>query len=96
MYSNTKKLVYQKKKWRLKMTSTLVFIVAVLAGLTILRVLTEETTKERLYYGMPVDVTHNGILSHGYVTTIKNETVIVVLFDYPHDLVEVKITELIF
>lgn len=80
------------------MTSELIiFAVIVFIGLMIIdsnlhkeRILTE------IYIGMPVDTMHNGILSHGYITAFNNQTVTIVLFDAPHDLIERKITEIIF
>jgi len=51
---------------------------------------------EKLYIGMPVDTMIDGILTHGYITAFNNKTVSIVLFDYPHELIERKITELIF
>jgi len=80
------------------MTSELiVFLVVVLIGLAILNEIEhKQKTLDSLYIGMPVDTMNNGILSHGYITAFNNKTVYVVLFDAPHELVERKITELIF
>lgn len=80
------------------MTSGLIiFIILVLIGLVIVdNIERNQKILDSLYVGMPVDTMNNGILSHGYITAFNNKTVSIVLFDYPHDLVERKITELIF
>ena len=80
------------------MTSELIiYLVIVLIGLAILNEIEhKQKVLYSLYIGMPVNTMNNGILSHGYITAFNNKTVSIVLFDYPHDLIERKITELIF
>ena len=80
------------------MTSELIiYLVIVLIGLAILNGIEhKQKVLDSLYIGMPVNTMNNGILSHGYITAFNNKTVSIVLFDYQHDLIERKITELIF
>jgi len=75
----------------------LIFIALVFIGLIIMDSLTyKDKILDQLYIGMPVDTIVNGIISHGYITAFTNKTVSIVLFDYPHELIERKITEIIF
>ena len=75
----------------------IVFLVIVLIWIAVLsEVEHKQKIFDSLYIGMPVNTMNNGILSHGYITAFNNKTVSIVLFEYPHDLIERKITELIF
>ena len=75
----------------------IVFLVIVLIWIAVLsEVEHKQKIFDSLYIGMPVDTMHNGTISHGYITAFNNKTVSIVLFDAPHDLIERKITELIF
>lgn len=75
----------------------LIFIALVFIGLIIMDSLTyKDKILDQLYIGMPVHTIVNGIMSYGYITAFNNKTVSIVLFDYPHELIERKITEIIF
>ena len=80
------------------MTSELIiFLVIVLIGLAVLNEIEhKQKVLDSLYIGMPVDTLNDGRLVHGYIHAFNNKTVSIVLFDAPHDLIERKITELIF
>lgn len=72
------------------------FICITIALIALYTIFHKQNILDSLYIGMPVDAMHNGILSHGYIIAFNNKTVTIVLFDYPHALIERKITEINF